>query len=448
MNCLLDPTIESVEVEDPLAGSFDDVVIRYTTGIVRYEQAKCSNRADVALGEASLLASRTAGGQSALRRFFDTWHAHRSDLARFAIVTNRSLDHTDPIVSTRDNQTGFLDSARLRSAGPRSHIGKALRRWASNADATPTDMSDFLSDIRIESLATDHVDHVLLLQRQAGLRSDPDSLQIGLAMIRGWVTTGHGRQTRSQIKVAIRDAGLLSSNGVLRLDVYAIDKRAGLVPPNVQVDLRHLYQGTEPRDRRELKEPGWRDAVVLPHLRQSVDELDEYGVRNVIVGGSMRLPYWFTLGWLLPETRNWRLSSEQGSEVWEIQRVTPIDPVVLADESVAGQPTLVAICLTWDATVAVRNHARLIGVDSILVLGGNEGVGPASVPSADWVSGWAQGVKSVLMEKVSTSPLVHLIMACPQSVALALGHVWNLLPHVVTYEWIPERGTYVEDLRV
>lgn len=446
VRALHDNTIQSITVEDPGAGSFDDIVIRREDGRIRFEQVKSSNFAETALSFAALTASRPAG-KSLLQHLFQSWRDNRGAGNEFALLSNRSLDPNEPVLATRDNLLGKLDSERIRTAGSRTRLGRALTQWADHCGTPVSETIDFLTEIEVRTFGTDYPDSVRSIQKLAGLRDSHDALEAGRALPKRWVTEGAGAQTRDSIKRQVSTENLLALGDSVRLDVYAIDRRESAMPATVEVDLREFFAtDIDPRHRHALLDHRTGATEVIPRLQRAVSELDAYGVRKVEVGGAMRLPYWFMTGRALPEVRGWQLSTEQSGEKWNLAPTNASEPVVLGEYLEPGDDAAVVICLSRDIFPDVAPAIEAMGVRSYVVLGGDSGIGRLAVPDAQWLAGWARGARELLERKLRGRSRVHLFLAAPSSAALALGHLWNMLPSVVTYEWDPVSGSYLEDL--
>jgi len=450
-----DPDIVSVSIEDAAGGHFDDVVVRRRRGPDLYWQVKSSNYGSVVVDEAWLLTPVTRGGRSPLQHFHATYRQLRAAGRHFelTLLTNRGFDPADPLLRLRDLKTEGIDIVALLAAGPRSGAGRERQRWLSHLGVDLNDLGDFLGRLRWKSGAAEsswdqQSGH---LMRLAGLRSDDDAVIVGKALVRGWVTDGAGPISRDDIRRAVAQAGLLARSGTLVLAVHAIDRQPTAMAPNVEIDLVDLYDGADPFDRLQLRDPADWNAKVEPAIRNAARDLEAYATRRVHVTGSMRLPLWFAIGRALPDVRGWVLSLEQRTEEWSTD-ATPEDVTarVLAETNIGSGPDLaVAISVTHDISADVAQHIGETGlpVGTLLTLGPQSEPGNYAVTSAGWTAAWVRSAREQARRVAGDvgANRAHLYVAAPAALAMMLGHQWNLMPPTTIYEHL--RPGYAPTLR-
>jgi hypothetical protein len=440
-----DPNIDSVSIEDPSGGHFDDVVIRHRTGPDIYWQVKSSNYGNVVVDEAWLTTTGTGANRTPLQHFYATWNSLCASGRPFelGLVTNRGFDNAHPLLGgLRDLKSESLAVDKLRDAGRRSKIGLARSRWAAHLGIPETDLLEFLAAVRWKTggAESDWDRQSSHLMRLAGLLADAQAVTVGKAMVRGWVTDGAGPQTRDDIHRQVASRGLLARAGTLVFAVHAIDRQPTLTPANVEVDFVELYDGVDPFSRVQLRDPADWKSRVTPALQSAARDLETFATRRVHVIGSMRLPLWFAVGRMLPDVRGWVLSLDQRADEWRTD-VAPqqVTPRVLAEiEIAAGTDLALAIGLAHDPTRDVEHYVRETGhpIGGLLVLGPETEPGPHAVPNANWAVGWVRAARERARRAVAeiNAQRVHLFMACPAGVALVLGHQWNLMPRTTVYE--------------
>jgi hypothetical protein len=439
-----DPDIASVSVEDAAGGHFDDVVVRYRQGPDLYWQVKSSNYGSVIVDGTWLLTPATRTGRSPLQHFHATWRQLHAAGKPFelALLTNRGFDPADAILRLRDLKTEKIDIAILTAAGPRSAAGRERQRWASHLGIDPGELADFLSSLcwksgPAESSWDQQARH---LMRLAGLRSDNDAVTLGKALIRGWVTDGAGPMSRDGIRRAVASAGLLARHGTLVLAVHAIDRQPTATPPNVEIDLVDLYQGTDPFARVQLRDPADWNAKVEPAIRNAARDLEVYATRRVHVTGSMRLPLWFAVGRALPDVRGWVLSLDQRTEEWSTDAAPEeVTARVLAETHIGNGPDLaIIISITHDISEDVARSISETGlpVSTLLTLGPQGEPGNRAATSAGWATAWVRSAREQARRAAASggATRAHLYMAAPAALAIMLGHQWNLMPPTIIYE--------------
>lgn len=443
---LTDPRIESISIEDAAGGAFDDVVVRMRQGSGlphEYTQVKSSNHRSAVVDADWLLASPTARGRCPLAHFHTTWTHLKNDGEPFALtlLSNRNYDHTDPILGLIDNTTDKIAREALDRLTARSAGGKALRHWAEVLGISVDELKDFLSDVTFVHGEADQswLDRCRPLMRTAGLRDDDDALAVGRAMVRSWVTAGQGPRSRDDIRAEVVERGLLARDGTLVLAVHAIDHAPMPDLPNVTVDLVDLYPDVDPFQRRQLIDPDAWQTAVFPQLVGARAELGTFRSRRVHVVGAMRLPLYFAIGRTLPDVAGWVLSLDQRGEEWATGAAREAAEVdVLEDAALGGADLVVAVALTHDPTVEVRQYVNEASIPAarLLVLSRDGGPSQTAVPGAGWAMGWATRARELVRAAAieAGARRVHLFIAAPMGLALFLGHQWNLVPTTVVYE--------------
>lgn len=441
---ITEPGVISVHVEDPGAGSFDDIVTRCHDGNHRYQQAKNSNYSDVAIDESWLLTA-SDNGKSPLEHFYNTWKRLRLDGApAFELLANRGIDPTDPLLGLRDRNTNLL-MPRAAAAGDRSNAGKALKRWEAALDISRDELLEFLHEFQI--VATDNESawrsHTKPLMRLAGLRDDDMAVRVGVDIVREWVKNGVGPRTPAEIRHEAAKAGLLAQDGRVILAVHAIDRPGSDNVPTLTLDWVDRFEGDSPRHRRLLHDKNQWPAL-SDELTAAEKTLGDFGVRRILVEGAMRLPLWFAVGATFPDTRRWELEVDQRGTIWSsaASEAAPEDAAqLLYVKSVdgGGEDVAVVIALTHDAgsevLAYVREHA-LAG--TVLAVTTQTGPGQDSVRDGTHARSWSRSARELLREELGKLPFrparLHLFVAAPAGAVLLLGHDWNLLPDTLIYE--------------
>jgi hypothetical protein len=432
---LTDPDIISVSIEDATGGAFDDLVILRSTGADCYYQIKSSNT-DKTVVDAKWFTTATAvNGKSPLQHFHNTWAAHRHDdpCPRFQLITNRAFDPTDPILKLHDKYSNTVGCG-LRPKTRGSAAGKQRKAWASHLGITETDLLDFLDafELHHEGGETSWYRQARDAMRGAGLRDDDMAMIRGRDLVRDWVKTGAGRQTRDGIREQVAKADLLARQGTLILAVHAIDRPAHSLQPVVTFDFVDLYEGVTDRERRQLRNPDDWQTVVMPFLENKIRDLEAFGVRRVHIIGAMRLPMWFATGVRLPDVRGWVVSADQRNVERCGDRHPPRSARELGVSNSTGARPAVAIALTHDVTRDVETTCsngvpcRLLLSDRLTPEPGGSRCQPAvgrcrSHPYVDAV-------------RRTGALRLHLFFAAPAGAALMIGHHWNLLPPTTVYE--------------
>jgi hypothetical protein len=444
---LCTPDIQSVSIEDAAGGHFDDIVTRRLSAPDTFIQVKSSNSGNVIIDSTWLLTPAAPKGRSPLQHFHATWASLTAAGRPFELIliTNRGFDHEDPILGgMRDLITNRIRVDDLQVQSPRSKAGKERQEWATHLGVTEQELLIFLAQVTWRHAdAEPHWDErARLLMHKAGLRTDDEAITVGKALIRSWVTTGSGPQTRDDIRRQVAERNLLAKSGTLTLAVHAIDRQAAADPANVELDFIALFDGDKPFARRQLKDPSDWQQVIVPELARAARTLEAYGPRRVHVTGSMRLPLWFAVGRELSDVRQWTLSLDQHGHEWHTSPAEATTPRTLAEVQIGqGTDLAIAAALTHDPTTDIEAylHEASIPVGVLLSLGPEGDPGYQSVPNGQWAAGWARAARDQARSaaRMHGARRIHLFMAAPQAIALMLGHHWNLTPPTTLYEHRP-----------
>jgi hypothetical protein len=444
---LCDPDIQSVSIEDYDGGHFDDVVTRRLSAPDTFIQVKSSNSGNVIVDGTWLLTPASPKGRSPLQHFYATWASLRAAGRPFELIllTNRGFDHQDPILGDlRDLKTNQIRVDDLAARPPGSKAGKERKEWATHLCVAERELLTFLAQItwRHTDSEPDWDERTRLLMHKAGLRTDDEAITTGKALVRSWVTSGAGPQTRDDIRHQVAGRNLLARSGTLTLAVHAIDRQPTAVPANVELDFTALFDGDTPFARRQLKDPSDWQRVIMPELARAARTLEAYGPRRVHITGSMRLPLWFAVGRELPDVRQWTLSLDQHGQEWRTSPAEEVTPRAIAEVQIGqGTDLALAAALTHDPTADIEAYLReaSLPVGVLIVMGPDGDPSYQSVPNGQWASGWARAArdKARKVARAHGARRIHLFMAAPQTIALTLGHHWNLTPPTTVYEHRP-----------
>lgn len=444
---LHDPDIDSVTIEDPSGGSFDDVVVRWRSGTTRYIQVKSSNYGRVVVDREWLLTAATAKGRSPLEHFYDTYLALRSDGRTFALElwTSRGFVHENPLLGELlDKKHDRIDTARLIGASATSQIGTERDAWATHLGIEVAELAEFLDCVLWKQTGSelDWHQRAKPLMKLSGLRSDDEAVQLGVGIARSWVTDGLGTQTTDDVRRKVAQHGLLARDGTLLLAVHGIDRDPTATQPNVELDFVDLYVGDDSFARKQLRNPTDWNEVVRPAIDGAAKVLAGYHVRHVHIAGALRHPMWFAVGRALPQVKKWVLSITQVNSEWSTDaEPAPIVPRRITDTDI-GQGTDLAfgVGLSGDPSQDIEGFIRASGlpVGRLLVLGPPGDPGVTAVPSDAWAMGWTRAAREIVraQSKTLNSSTVHAFFLCPAGVALMLGHQWNVMPPTVLYEFV------------
>lgn len=453
-DALRDAGVASISVEDAGGGQFDDVVVRRADGAADlFLQVKSSNSGDVDVDEDWLTTASSKQGRSPLQHFYATWNQLKraGRLFELKLITNRGFDSSHPLLGPlRDNYAGSIRVGELRTKSARTDAGKSAARWVAHLGIDLEHLYGFLEAVQWEQAGPESTwrGHAKRAMRVAGLRDDDEAVEVGIAIIRGWVMTGAGPQSADDIRAAVDQANLLADSAQLVFAVYGIDRPASPDRANVSIDWVDRFAGQEAADRYQVMDPAdWRDRFP-GDLRTARRSLEAYRARRVQVTGALRQAMFFAVGATLLDVRRWVLTVQQRDGIWttDADPRPGVTPRELARQQIGQGPDIaVAVALANDITAAVADYvlAAVPTVSELLVLGPEGSPGGTAVPSNAWLTGWVRATRDVIREFSANSARIHLFVSGPASAALMLGHQWNTLPAPTTvYEYDRLQRTY------
>ena len=263
--------IESVTVEDPSGGAFDDVVVRRHFGPDLYIQAKSSNYGSTVIDSDWLLEADSPASRSSLQRFYSTFRALQETADQFVLEfwTNRSFDGENPLLGKlRDLKHDRIDTPRMLEAGPRSKIGRERNRWAEHLEIGVEELADFLAAVRWKQPGSelDIRQQAQAYMALAGLKSDEPAVTLGVSLVRNQVADGLGPLDAEVAGRLVAEMQLPRSGQKPRSATG--DEALSRLPPACTVHLESLRQSSEEvaqEVQRLLEQPASLVPGVLAH---------------------------------------------------------------------------------------------------------------------------------------------------------------------------------------
>ena len=278
-------SISSVSIEDPEGGAFDDVVVRRTSEPDLYIQAKSSNYAETIINREWLITSSSPKGLSPLQRFYKTYTTllERGDRFSLALWTNRGFDHQNPLLRLRDNKHYKIQAGRVLAASPNSLIGKERDAWIAHLDIPAEELAAFLTVVcwNYTGSELEIRERAKLYMKLAGLRDDDAAVDLGITIIRDWVSDGRGRQTDVDVYRHAARRGLVAERPHSRSSTPADDAEPNAIadirslPPGCRVCIRELLEKSPVDADRvldKLVHPLSRRPGVLAHFADNPPE--------------------------------------------------------------------------------------------------------------------------------------------------------------------------------
>ncbi|MET9904630.1 SAVED domain-containing protein [Streptomyces sp. NPDC006446] len=439
--------VVAVGVEVDGVGNVDDVVLYRKTPPHTYMQVKYAADSSTPVNEDYLLKLSDQGGPSILRKLAQAWQQLTEDgnPVDLALLSNRSPDAEDPLISLRDSRTQLL-VPKAAQQGPRSKKGQARERWATGAGLSEERLLDLLKVLRFD-LARDvmHLhEHLRMLMVATGLRFDEEAMHAGADWVARQVADGQRRLSLADIREAIRSLRLEvgSSRAVVSIATLKPDPMAE--DADYAVDWVDRFEGDSPYVKRRPQAPAtWAqlqaDIEAAPYRMPP-------GTRAVAVSGSLRLAPAFVVGAAFRMVTGVDLAVAQRDQLWSSDEAyeAPLAPAVDEHALDLGQDLAVAVAVATDPTQDVLDFLseQRIPVSRLLVLRPPGGPKDNSIPDAAAASALAVGIRDLLRRAYRAHPAIHLFQAGPMGLSLLLGNRWNRLRPTTVYEDLNAQQLY------
>lgn len=432
--------VDGVIVEAAVPGNIDDVVIQKRYVPDEYTQVKAAVSAAAPATIAWLTEVNRKRG-SILQRFHSSWRELTKDGQRpqLNLVTNRSIDPSDPILTLRDRYDRL--ASRVRDSTKPATVS-AVAELRSHLQVGEDELFDFLSHVRLGTDASDAAwrERVREISFAAGVKADEAAFRLGISEVREWVKSDRTPRHAEDIAKAVERLAISAEQPFAIVSINALEAPVPISGASIELDWVDRFRGTEARNRRGLKNTeDW--PVLREELMTAQRTLRANGARRVLLTGTMRLPTWFAAGVAFQETAGFTVAKMKGSELWTKPKDLPpparIDVSHTISELRVGSDIALAIAIADDPTQDVRRHMALVHPDVPVVT-----VSPASGVSGASISGLQHGfalaiaVRDLVRDiaRVARPPILHLFMACPAGFAVLLGGVWDRVPSTQTYE--------------
>ncbi len=436
---LPDSDATSVAVEANDAGFVDDVVV-HRAGRDEYFQVKYSVDGRTLINSAWWTEKPKGRGQSPLEKFWSSWNLLGDRRPVMTLLTNRSLDPTDPVLACVSGRDGRL-MPRLSLGSANSYKGRGRKFWADHLQVTEEQLLAMLADVKLlagQGPFTHFLQMTSDRHRALGLAHDDNAALAGAGAARTWVAEGRREIDRLALMTELSRLDLQAGTPQATLLVQEINHDPWPESATAMVDWVDLFDGDEPRVRRSPIDPRAWNQQMRPDLKRAVAEIRLQGYTDVMVRGALRLPSWFACGAELAEVAGFRVTCSQRGHFWTSD--SDPSPCGLREEVVElgnGNELAVGLGVTTNIAADALDYIRRVDlpVQTYSDLTPVDGPSDRAIADASAATGWALTVRSRVRELVrSTSATkVHLFIASPAGAALFLGHFWNRVPATQLY---------------
>jgi hypothetical protein len=443
--------VRSVIIEDPNAGSVDDVTVQYeeaTSLPERFYQVKyhVDHREQYS---AEMFMRHKPKQASLLQKFWRTWNLLRTqspDREReLYLVSNWVWDAKDKLKSCIGGSDGRL-TADFFDASPRSDIGKIRAKWQRHLQAGEAEFAVFASSLRLRhGYECWEVVRNFVAERMANLKlkSDETSLLAVAGIVREWIKSGQQTITRDILEETLRRHSLyLPPDAEHGVTIYltTIREQQFEVQPDYILDWRDYFTGSSHKRGHQLKEPSdWNDRL-LPSLENLVEQVNrETNCRLIRARGLARLSAWVAFGYCFPEVARYTIEVEQQGKNWrtDAKPNENFDLVITSKDANAkgemldgkGETLAVGISVTGSLEDDVRHYleTRIEEVAALLFIRPQRGLGRECLQEAADATALADKAKELIRTfvKIWNAKCVQLFYFGPLSGACFLGHRLN-----------------------
>jgi len=313
-------------IEDPSAGSFDDVTIRPapdTSHPAEFVQVKFHVNAAGAYSAQGLIAEPRTGATSLLMKAWRSWWVLRDEGpdVQLHLVTTWSWDHNDPLAihllhGTRlapafltGDVTGHAQVERTRW---HEHLGRPAQREFQEFLGAMRFRLGYPATSELAQLTSERMESV-------GWNHDDVAVNLGTEQVWQWIASGKREITQQDMltAAAANELPAVPVDPALTVYLHTIRRDPPETDADYELDWRSYFIGDEWTRGHGVHDPACWNAAMLPELLQLRDSMTrDSGCRLLRVRGRARLSAWFALGHVFSQAAGWRLEVDQGGSWW------------------------------------------------------------------------------------------------------------------------------------
>jgi hypothetical protein len=215
--------------------------------------------------------------------------------------------------------------------------------------------------------------------------------------------------------------------------VQAIDRHSWPDTATAAVDWVDYFQGSEPRQRRQLTDPGLWNAKLKLELDAAAKEIRRRGYTDVRIDGALRLSSGFAAGAALPRAAGLTVAFRS----W-VSTAEPADfPIAVVQHEVGhGDELALAICVTGDITndVLAYIHNAALPVDALVTIAPSKGASQTAIPGEGEALGFVYTAFEEIRARCHNRSKLHVFQSSPNGISVLLGHLWNRVPTTQLYD--------------
>lgn len=443
--------VSNVTVEDALAGSVDDVTVRFEAGSSspdRFFQIKYHVDQREVYSTEKLIEAKP-NHTSLLHKFWNTWKQLKQQNpdreVELHLVSNWTWDSGDVLRNCIDgHDTSIKDT--FFSATPGSAIGKKRALWQKALGANEDDFRAFIKSLRFR-LGYDCGDELQqrVAERMENLRlkSDLAALKVATGIVRDWIKRGKQELNKRDFERILKEHDLFKpSEDEQGITIYLTTVKAQKfdIPPDYSLDWRDYFIGDSTKKGHQLRDPSDWNERFLPELQSLESRInEETDCRLIRARGLSRLSAWFAFGFTFSEVARYTIEVDQQGNRWSTDTAANKDfkLSITSNEATSqgevldgeGVTVAVGISVTGSLENDVREYlsARTEKIAGLLLLQPERGLGREVFQTAGDVVAFADAAKEQMRAFVKhwRAQRLQLYYFGPLSGACFLGHKLN-----------------------
>jgi len=440
---LQDPRVTRIEFEVSGAGNVDDLVIFYRGRAPLYHQIKFVTSQQEPLDADWFTRIPSGARRSPLQRFHDSFtrlSGANGAHPEMVLLTNRWPEPGDALRQCTAGYTNKL-MPLIAQGGAQSVGGQLRRAWSEHLDVPEAQLLEMLEHLalKVGQESTEELyeraSHAMVA---AGLRGDREAILVGMDIIKSCIEEGTRSLTAETLRPRLAQYDLTAARASATLLIQAIDHDPWPDAATASVDWVELFDGDDPRTRRQLRDPKDWNERLKPEVRQAVKAIKEHGLTDVNVVGAMRLSTALFVGSQLSRVANFSIRRLERGQEWSSE--SPIEEDGLIDRREidvgSGNDVAVAVSVSLDISADVEAYIKdaALPVDRLIVYAPADGVGQNSVRDPGHGVSLADSIASQLRADGRGHAMVHFFIAGPMPLALLIGHRWNRIPTTQLYD--------------
>ncbi len=322
--------ISHVRIEDPDAGSVDDVTVyRQLDADIADEffhyffQIKYHVNYSSQYGIDNLF-ERKPNGTSLLQKFHRTWKTLKANRPQepvsLHLVSNWSWSGNDgdlgAFVSGNDDRV----TEDLFTAGARSAGGKLRSRLQAHLGIDEAELAAFLRAIKFQLGAgcwKEIRDRVAERMDNLGLKHDEAALVACSGIVRKWIIENRGDITREILETLLSEHRLREEQtDKFGTTIYltTIQERAFQLKPDYALDWRCYFEGIPNRRGHRIRQQDDWGQVLMPQLLQLEEKISRRESRLIRARGFARLSAWFGFGYAFSSVAGYVIEVQQSED--------------------------------------------------------------------------------------------------------------------------------------